>query len=201
MRQRDDNKRLALLEATLELVTEQGFSATSVAMIARRAGVSPGTVYIYHADKDALLIATFLDVCDRLIDTAIEQVDSRLGLREQLRRVWVALFEVAVESPRLFRFHDMFSHSAWMTDELTQRNDQRLAPLLDAVAEGQRQGVIKSVELSLLEAFLFRPIHHLVQSRGCHPFSPSRANIDMAFAMAWDAVALDHRASSPESTP
>lgn len=196
MRQRDDNKRLALLAATLELVTEQGFSATSVAMIARRAGVSPGTVYIYHADKDALLVATFLDVCDRLIDTALEQVDTRLGLREQLHRAWVALFEVAVASPQLFRFHDMFSHSAWMTDELTQRNDARLAPLLDAVKEGQRQGVIKPVELSLLEAFLFRPIHHLVQCGGCHPFSPDSANIDMAFTMAWDAVALNHRTES-----
>lgn len=195
MRQRDDNKRLALLEATLELVTEQGFSATSVAMIARRAGVSPGTLYIYHEDKDALLVATFLDVCDRLIDTALGQVDEHLVLREQLRRVWVALFEVALASPRLFRFYDMFSHSAWMTDELRERNDQRLAPVLEALAEGQRQGLIKPVGLALLEAFLFRPIHHLVQSSGCHPFEPDSASIDMAFAMAWDAVALKHSAS------
>lgn len=190
MRQRDDNKRLALLEATLDLVTEQGFSATSVAMIARRAGVSPGTLYIYHEDKNALLVATFIDVCDRLIDTSLGQLDRHLALRERLCRAWKALFELALASPRLFRFHDMFSHSAWMTDELRERNNQRLAPLLEALAEGQRHGLIKPVGLALLEAFLFRPIHHLVQSSGCHPFEPDSANIEMAFAMAWDAIAL-----------
>ena len=65
MRPRDDTKRVALLEATLVEVTEHGFGVASVARIARRARVSPATLYIHFADKDALLEATFVHVCDQ----------------------------------------------------------------------------------------------------------------------------------------
>ena len=67
MRQRDESKRLAFLEATLREVAEFGFSGTSVASTARSAGVSPGTLYIYYADKDALLKAAFFYVSDHVI--------------------------------------------------------------------------------------------------------------------------------------
>ncbi|MGQ7248796.1 TetR/AcrR family transcriptional regulator [Halomonas sp. V046] len=200
MRYRDDTKRLALLESTLEHVTEHGFSASSVAKIAHGAGVSPGTLYIYHKDKDGLLEAAFLYACDQLIDTALAHMDPSLDLRQRLLRIWRALFQLAMESPRLFRYHDMFSYSAWMNDSLRQRNDERLAPLLDALVEGQRNGVIKPVGLALLESFLFLPIYHLVQCQSCLPFEPTADNIDTAFSMAWDAVAVRVEPSSAESS-
>ncbi|WP_348827490.1 TetR/AcrR family transcriptional regulator [Halomonas sp. RT37] len=192
MRPRDDTKRVALLEATLVEVTEHGFGVASVARIARRARVSPATLYIHFADKDALLEATFVHVCDQLIDTALEAFDAALELRQALREMWHALFHLALDQSRLFRFHDAFSHSVWMNDRVRERNDLRLAPLLDAIAQGHRDGVLKPVGLALLESFMFRPIYHLVQSQGSHPFEPTHTNIDQAFAMAWDAIAVRH---------
>ncbi|WP_273144174.1 TetR/AcrR family transcriptional regulator [Halomonas sp.] len=190
MRPRDQHKQAALIEATLHQVTEHGFGASSVARIARRAGISPGTVYIYYCDKETLLEAAFLHVSDRLIETALTAFDPRPGLREALGAVWRAMFALALEQPRLFRFHEQFTHSSRMNPALQERNEARLAPVLEAIEQGQREGRIKPVGLELIEAFLLRPIHSLVHGHSCRPFTPTPEAIDSAFAMTWDAIAL-----------
>lgn len=190
MRHRDEHKQAALIAATLQQATERGLGALSVAAIARQAGVSPGTVYIYYQDKDALLEATFLAVSDRLIDAALAGITRGHDLRSRLHGVWRALFALALSDPRPFRFHDQFVHSSHMHDGLRERNEQRLAPMLEAFERGQREGVLKPIGLELIEAFMFRPIHSLVHGQGCRPFTPSAENIDTAFEMAWDAIAL-----------
>ncbi|WP_136253662.1 TetR/AcrR family transcriptional regulator [Onishia niordana] len=190
MRPRDQHKQAALIEATLHQVTEHGFGATTVARIARQADISPGTVYIYYRDKDTLLEAAFLHASDQLIDTVLAAFAPRAGLRESLGTVWRALFALALKQPRLFRFHEQFTHSSRMHPALQERNEARLMPLLEALEQGQRSGVIKPVGLELIEAFLFRPIHSLIHGHSCRPFTPTPEAIDSAFAMAWDAIAL-----------
>src|SRR4051794_35780118 len=53
-RRRREDTRQRLFEAAVELVAEQGFSATTVDVIAERAGVAKGTVYYNFPSKTAL---------------------------------------------------------------------------------------------------------------------------------------------------
>lgn len=52
-----DARRLALTEAALDEFFERGFSAARMDDIARRAGVSKGTLYLYFDSKEALFAA------------------------------------------------------------------------------------------------------------------------------------------------
>lgn len=54
-----EESRQAILEAALELFSIHGFAQTSVAMIAKRAGISQGLMYNYFASKEELLKAIF----------------------------------------------------------------------------------------------------------------------------------------------
>jgi AcrR family transcriptional regulator len=47
-------RREAILAAALDEFSAQGFSATRLDDVARRAGVAKGTIYLYFRDKDAL---------------------------------------------------------------------------------------------------------------------------------------------------
>ncbi len=44
-----------ILDAALELFVKQGFAATKVSQIARKAGVTPGTLYVYYKNKESIL--------------------------------------------------------------------------------------------------------------------------------------------------
>ena len=206
MRHRDEHKQQALLEATLHEVAGHGFAVTSVARIARAAGMSPGTLYLYYRDKDDLLEATFREVSRRIIAVAIEAFQAEPAeafeaepstlspaaqqLKSALCRVWNALVALGRRQPALFLFHDQFLHSSHMQDALRVANQERAAPLLDAFALGQQSGILKQIDLALIEVFMFRSIYSLLQGSSCQLPAISDASFDQAFEMAWDAIAL-----------
>lgn len=78
-RPQDREEKLAeIVSAAVGLFSDTGFEQTSMARIARAAGVTPNTIYWYVEDKDALLVAAL----DRLLAEALqdfsEQADSPL---------------------------------------------------------------------------------------------------------------------------
>jgi phenylpropionate dioxygenase-like ring-hydroxylating dioxygenase large terminal subunit/AcrR family transcriptional regulator len=61
---RDARRRRQLIEATIASIAADGLSGTTVAKVARRAGLSAGIVNFYFQTKDALLLAS-LEAVDR----------------------------------------------------------------------------------------------------------------------------------------
>ena len=55
----EEARRVQLVEVTIDSLAEVGYVGTTLAEIARRAGVSPGLVAHYFGDKDGLLEAAF----------------------------------------------------------------------------------------------------------------------------------------------
>jgi AcrR family transcriptional regulator len=64
------DQRRRILEATAELVAEQGFQETTMEAVVRRAKVGYATFYMHFADKEAAFLA--------LLDAAIERTASRV---------------------------------------------------------------------------------------------------------------------------
>jgi TetR/AcrR family fatty acid metabolism transcriptional regulator len=56
-RSADVDKRNALIEAACDLFTTVGYENTTIAQVAKRAGVAVGTVYLYFKNKSDLLAA------------------------------------------------------------------------------------------------------------------------------------------------
>lgn len=65
-RRRAEARRDEVLDAALELFTENGFANTRVEDIAQKAGISKGTVYLYFQSKEALM--------EGLIDRALSPI-------------------------------------------------------------------------------------------------------------------------------
>lgn len=74
------SSRAMLEEAAGELFLEQGYAATSVADITRRAGVSRSSFFNYFGGKSDLLWASFDDLADRLRADLASGADPRAAL-------------------------------------------------------------------------------------------------------------------------
>lgn len=59
----DSAKRKQIIEGAREVFMARGFDAASMADIAKAAGVSKGTLYVYFKDKDELFTAIVKGVC------------------------------------------------------------------------------------------------------------------------------------------
>ena len=55
MRTRDEAKERAIHQKGLQLIVEEGFDGLSMHKLAKAAGVSPGTIYIYYKDREDLI--------------------------------------------------------------------------------------------------------------------------------------------------
>lgn len=77
-KQRQDNRRIQLLDAAAALFAENGFHGVSMRDIARNVGMLPGSMYYHFPSKDDLLLATYEEGVRQLserVDIASAEVD------------------------------------------------------------------------------------------------------------------------------
>ncbi len=96
-RRRKDARPEELVAAALELFVEQGFAGTRMRDVAKRAGVSKGTVYLYFKSKEELLRSAVRDsivpIVDEGDDIEVEAEGTSAELLRQLLERWLKEFE------------------------------------------------------------------------------------------------------------
>lgn len=91
---RKDARPGELLEAALDLFVEKGFAATRAEEVARRAGVSKGTLFLYFQSKEELFKAVVQDTIAKQVRQGAVEVAAFEGsstelLRHLLMQWWV----------------------------------------------------------------------------------------------------------------
>jgi AcrR family transcriptional regulator len=103
-------RRQAILDAALKVISEKGFHGASIASIAKDAGVSKGLMYNYFKSKEDLLTAIMLDGYERIFsnletnpDLPAEEnvmllVEKSFEVIERLRDLVQVYFSVMLDS-------------------------------------------------------------------------------------------------------
>lgn len=188
MRTKDDKKQEALFLATIKLVNEIGFAASSVSKIAKEAGVSPATLYIYFKNKEDLLISTYLEIKMSMGAAMLEGFDASLPYYDIFHRVWFNTFDYASANKDEFRYTEQFSNSPYIDQVDKMKVQERFAPLMEVLQQGIEQKVLKDVSVEVFSAFMFYPVMVLANPCHCKEFKITEPNVEAAFRMAWDAV-------------
>ena len=190
MRTRDEKKQAALLSATISVVNEIGFASSSVSKIAKRAGVSPATLYVYFRNKEDLLLSAYLDIKQRMAAAMARGIDEDLPIHDSFRLIWRNTFVYASKHLEDFTYAEQFANSPYSQQVDRLRIQQNFEPLLRIINKGIDEKIIKDVDLDILAAFLFHPILVLANPNHCISFEPTEENIETAFRMAWDSLRL-----------
>lgn len=190
MRIRDEKKQEALFLATIQVVNEIGFAASSVSKIAKEAGVSPATLYVYFKNKEDLLISTYVEIKKGIGVAMLEGFDETRPVHDILQRVWINSFRYVSMHLGEFRYTEQFSNSPFSEQVDKSRIQESFEPLIAVIQRGIDQKILKDVDLDLMGTFLFHPILVLANPSHCSEFELSESNVDAAFRMAWDAIRL-----------
>jgi len=190
MRTKDDEKEASLFEATVKLVNEIGFASSSVSKIAREAGVSPATIYVYYKNKEDLLVSTYIQIKLDLSKALLRDFNGKLPIRDILRNVWFNLFEYISNNLESYKFVEQFSNSPFSSLVNRQEVEQYFVPLVKVLQTGIEQKIIKNVNFDILTAFMYHPITVLANPGLCQDFELNEENIETAFTLAWDAIKL-----------
>ncbi|NNJ04494.1 TetR/AcrR family transcriptional regulator [Streptomyces sp. PKU-MA01144] len=97
--------RERLLQATVDLVGERGYEATTLGDIADRAGSARGLVSYYFPGKRQLFQSAVHRLMHRTLEDALEREPRTADGRERLARAVDAILGLAVDRPVLMRAH------------------------------------------------------------------------------------------------
>ena len=169
-RRRKSARPEEILQAALEVFTDRGFAATKLEDVARRAGVTKGTIYLYYENKEALFKAlvrgTIVPVIAKGEALAQAFTGTARDLFEQLVREYFRLvgdtqlsgiprlmIAEAGNFPELARFY---------YEEVVTRGHRLMAGVLE---RGIKAGEFRRVNVAVATKLAMAPLMHAVVAR------------------------------------
>lgn len=188
MRIKDEHKQEAIVQATIELVNEIGFASSSVAKIAKKANVSPATIYIYYKNKEDLLVSTYVDIKVVLGNVIVENISFAQPIRDILSEVWHKTIKYMSENKSVLQYTEQFSNSPYSDLVDHKKLEKAFEPIVAVIQKGIEQKIIKNVSSDILFAFIFFPMFIISNPKHCKNIELDRDTIETAFTLAWDAI-------------
>ncbi len=84
---RNTEKYQQILEAAVTVFAEQGFLQSTVAQVAKKAGVADGTIYLYFKNKDDILIQIYNYKTKEVFEQFRKAVDAGESAEQKLRNL------------------------------------------------------------------------------------------------------------------
>jgi len=83
----DGSKKERILDAAVVEIAQRGYHLTTIARIAKRAGVADGTIYLYFKNKEEILFSLFERAMSRFIDEGRARLGKVGSASEKLRQI------------------------------------------------------------------------------------------------------------------
>ena len=135
---KDGKKPAQIIEAAFSVFGETGYDATLIADIARRAGISSGTIYTYFKDKKELFRETVQEGWNRFLAQIRELVESKEPTKARLERFIDIGFGSLTHYLPLLR--GMLFESRQMN--MLEGNLEQFCGLVERLLSGQRKGLL-----------------------------------------------------------
>jgi AcrR family transcriptional regulator len=137
-----------LLAAARDCVMDVGFRRTTLADVARRAGVSRMTVYRQYGDLPTIVSALLTCELLELVEAVRKDVDHLGTARERLVEAGVRLVQELVRHPLYRRVLDVDPELLLplVVDRFGSTQKATIDLVAEQVAEGQRDGSIRDVD-------------------------------------------------------
>jgi AcrR family transcriptional regulator len=163
MRLRDEHKEDIIRKKTIELIVKEGLDGFSMQKLAKAAGVSPATLYIYYTDKEDLILKICLEVTQHMAANSLENFDADMHFEEGLRIQWKNRAAYFMKYPVEVQFIELMRY--------TQLYDKVAAMMVKSFGEIMGRFVHKAIERKELvqlpfEVFwsvAFAPLYQLIK--------------------------------------
>lgn len=182
------NKREALVRATINLVNNNGFHAAPMSKIAKMAGVSPGTIYLYFENKQDLVNQVYIEVKASFTQFAFKDYKENSSIEIGFEKIWQNIAAFKLNEGEEAMFLSQCDNTPMIDEPSRNEGLKHLSPLLDLWERGQKEEIVKPVSPYLLYAFSIYPISFLLQQRERYEIKPE--NLNEAYEMAWNSIKI-----------
>jgi TetR/AcrR family fatty acid metabolism transcriptional regulator len=162
-----NNKYHQILEAAVKVFARQGFYQSTVAQIAKEAGVADGTIYLYFKNKDDILVQFFSYRTKQVFELFREEVDRAKTSSDKLRnlvRRHLAEFQRDRDGAVVYQVET--HQSSRLAEEQIREMSQMYRDLISGIVElGQQEGTIrKDLYVGLVKRFIIGAVDEVINT-------------------------------------
>ncbi len=194
------DKRSDIIQASMELISEQGFHGAPMSGIAAKAGVATGTIYRYFDSRNELITELFRELEKRIISVIQDGYPVGRPIRERFLHLVSNLFRHFIACPLHFRYLEQYHNSPYGTSlrqEILLNRAKEPNILSNLFLEGIERKVLKDFPLPVLFALTMGPLRDLIRDHILGFISLNEETIRQVIEACWESI----RTRDPSGTP
>jgi len=162
-----NHKYHQILEAAVKVFARQGFHQSTVAQIAKEAGVADGTIYLYFRNKDDILVQFFNYRAKQVFESFREAVDGAETSADKLRnlvRSHLAEFQRDRDGAVVYQV-ETHQNSRLAETQIREMSLMYRDLVAEIVEQGQQEGTIrKDLYLGLVKRFIIGAVDEVINT-------------------------------------
>jgi len=151
-RPRSEDRRNAILSAATHVIAAQGLGAAATAAIAKEAGVSNGSLFVYFDTKATLLNELYVALKTEMGAAAVEGLPIESAPLEQVRHMWNQWLRWATSGPEKRRALAQLQVSDDITAESHQSVSSAFSAMADLLDRSRANGPLRDAPLDFVLA-------------------------------------------------
>jgi TetR/AcrR family fatty acid metabolism transcriptional regulator len=164
---RNSEKYHQILEAAVKVFAEQGFHHSTVAQIAKAAGVADGTIYLYFKNKDDIMIQFYEYKTRQVFERfrqAVNQADTAEEKLHNLVRTHLGEFQKDMNMAIVYQA-EIHQHRRLTQDVIKEMSKMYREIISDVVETGQQQGHIRrNLYVGLVMRFIIGAVDEVINA-------------------------------------
>jgi AcrR family transcriptional regulator len=145
------------------MAVNEGFDGFSMQKLAKAAGVSPATLYIYFKDKDDLLIELYLEQQNKMQEATLKGFDPEMHFDEGLRLQWMNRARFCLENPLSTHFLEQMKFSPYFEPCAKRLNPALREKMSLFVRKAIENKELVKLPLEVYWSIAFSPLYNLVK--------------------------------------
>lgn len=194
MRTRSEFKEQLVRQKALEMLVEEGFNGFSMQKLAKAAGVSPATLYIYFKDKDDLIISIGIEEGLKMKQAMLKDFDPNMPFAEGLRKQWENRSSFWLNHKLSYQLFEMLRQSTYKDRIAEVINEGIKEKMKVFVKNAVKNGELKPMPIEVYWSMAFAPLLNLIRfhnegrSMGNMPYTFSEKQMWQTFELVLKAL-------------
>lgn len=185
------SKKDDILNATLELVMEEGLHSLTFSKIFKKANVGSGTLYNYFKNMDELIYTLYEISFRDLSQEVLKNYEPEARVYQRFKHLIEGCLKYSLHYPERLVFVTDLIYSPYMPEKYRDtESNQIFSEIFNLVKLGQEKGLIREMNPNLSLSMIFGIIFFGVKGTLIKKYSLDEYQISQIVESCWKAIKI-----------
>ena len=184
-----DSNKDVIFKAVITQTNEIGFVNISMSKIAKAAGISTSTLYIYYANKETMFEEIYKDCKREMLQAVNQGLTLDNSVKTAVQRFCQNVVDFMDNNLAIALFLEQATNAPVLRLHLDEQEQWELSkPVYEIFQQGIEEGVLKQVDPNILIGFCMYPIMAFYKETLQNDNLKQQLTYAEIFTMCWDAI-------------